>query len=103
MAEAQPRPPTGFVKSVGDDVSVFHRAGLSLGHPERRRCWLVHYGCRVKSVVALVISDSHTCGTVRSAQETVKHIARVSVTSGRGTLKILTTETSDLGPVVLSA
>ena len=55
MAEAQPRPPNGFVKSVGDDVSVFHRAGLSLGHPERRQCWLVHYGCRVKSVVALVI------------------------------------------------
>jgi hypothetical protein len=54
-------------------------------------------------VVALVIGDSHTCGTVRSAQETVKHIARVSVASRRGTLKILTTETSDLGPVVLSA
>jgi hypothetical protein len=42
-------------------------------------------------------------GTVRSAQETVKHIARVSVASRRGTLKILTTEISDLGPVVLSA
>jgi hypothetical protein len=46
---------------------------------------------------------SHTCGTVRSAQETVKHIARVSVRSRRGTLKILTTENSDLGLVVLSA
>ena len=31
---------------------------------------------------------SHTSGTVRSAQETVKHIARVSVRLRRGTLKI---------------
>jgi len=41
--------------------------------------------------------------TVRNAQSTVKHIAHVSVASRRCALKILTTETSDLGPLVLSA
>ena len=102
MAETQPKVQPAAL-SLSAMISQYFTARLSLGHPERRQCWLVHYGCRVKSVVALVIGDSHTCGTVRSAQETVKHIARVSVTSRRGTLKILTTETSDLGPVVLSA
>jgi hypothetical protein len=100
MAETQPKVQPAAL-SLSAMISQSFTARLSLGRPGRRQCWLVHYGCRLKSVVALVIGDSHTCGTIRSARETVKHIARVSVTPRHA--KNLTTEISDLGPVVLSA
>jgi hypothetical protein len=81
MAETQSKVHPAAL-SLSAMISRYFTARLSLGRPGRRQCWLIHYGCRLKSVVALVIGDSHTCG---------RHA------------KNLTTEISDLGPVVLSA